>query len=388
MTQSLQEAFALDAGVLQAVDRATAELRRGGLLVLFDRDGQAALVQAAEGVTPASLPDMARLTGCAPLLLLTRQRAGHLGLRAPAGDGGGPEQSGDVIAVGTAGMTAETVAELADPTARQPSMRGAEDLARWPLTAPAETVASAAVGLAKIARLLPAALFARLANVSDPKRWAQERNLLAVSAENVEDYRFAAARSLSIVAAARVPLDAAEETQIVAFRPSDGGVEHLALVIGSPNADEPVLTRLHSECFTGDLLGSLRCDCGDQLRGAIQAIAEAGSGVLLYLAQEGRGIGLVNKLRAYTLQDLGADTFEANEQLGFDADERIYLPAAEMLRRLSFDRVRLLTNNPDKMAGLARCGITVEDRVAHSFPSNGHNELYLAAKATRGGHLF
>ena len=110
--------------------------------------------------------------------------------------------------------------------------------------------------------------------------------------------------------------------------------------------------------------------------------------MLLYLAQEGRGIGLVNKLRAYTLQDLGADTFEANEQLGFDADERIYLPAAEMLRRLGFNRVRLLTNNPDKMAGLARCGIAVEDRVAHSFPSNGHNELYLAAKAGRGGHLF
>ena len=389
MTQSLREAFALDSGVLQAVDRATAELRRGGLLVIFDREGQAALVQAAEGATPASLPDMARLTGCAPLLLLTRQRAGHLGLRVPGAPGeGGSPPAADVVAVGTAGMTAETVAELADPTARQPSLRGAEDLARWPLTAPAETVAGAAVGLAKIARLLPAALFARLANVSDPKRWAQERTLLAVSAENVEDYRFAAARSLSIVAAARVPLAAAEETRIVAFRPSDGGVEHLALVIGSPKADEPVLTRLHSECFTGDLLGSLRCDCGDQLRGAIQAIAEAGSGVLLYLAQEGRGIGLVNKLRAYTLQDLGADTFEANEQLGFDADERIYLPAAEMLRRLGFDRVRLLTNNPDKMAGLARCGIAVEDRVAHSFPSNGHNELYLAAKASRGGHLF
>jgi len=149
-----------------------------------------------------------------------------------------------------------------------------------------------------------------------------------------------------------------------------------------------VLVRLHSECFTGDLLGSLRCDCGDQLRGAIEAIAKADAGILLYLSQEGRGIGLVNKLRAYRLQDGGADTAEANEQLGFDADERIYLPAAGMLRHLGVRRVRLLTNNPQKVAALARCGITVEERVPHAFPSNGHNAFYLATKAARFGHQF
>ncbi len=158
-------------------------------------------------------------------------------------------------------------------------------------------------------------------------------------------------------------------------------------MIGEPARNRPVLTRLHSECFTGDLLGSLRCDCGDQLRGAIDAIAEAGSGLLLYLAQEGRGIGLVNKLRAYRLQDRGADTVEANEQLGFDADERVYLPAAEMLRRLGFRRVRLLTNNAEKVAALTRCGIVVEERVPHRFPPNRHNDFYLATKAARFGHL-
>ncbi len=178
------------------------------------------------------------------------------------------------------------------------------------------------------------------------------------------------------------------QQEIVAFRPSDGGVEHLAVIIGTPAPDQAVLARLHSECFTGDLLGSLRCDCGEQLRGAIAAIVEAGAGVLLYLAQEGRGIGLVNKLRSYQLQDRGADTLEANQQLGFDADERIYLPAAEMLRGLGFRRVRLMTDNPDKVAALTRCGIAVEERVAHAFPSNGHNEFYLATKARRFGHLF
>jgi GTP cyclohydrolase II len=161
----------------------------------------------------------------------------------------------------------------------------------------------------------------------------------------------------------------------------------LAILIGSPDPATPVLVRLHSECFTGDLLASLRCDCGDQLRGAIAAIAQAGGGVLLYLAQEGRGIGLINKLRAYQLQDAGFDTLDANEQLGFDFDERVYLPAAEMLRQLGFATIHLLTNNPEKVAALERYGVSVAERVPHVFPSNGHNERYLRTKATRSGHF-
>jgi GTP cyclohydrolase II len=199
--------------------------------------------------------------------------------------------------------------------------------------------------------------------------------------------RRAAMAGLSRVAEARVPLADAENARLIAFRPGDGGSEHLAILIGTPDPGAPVLVRLHSACFTGDVLASLRCDCGDQLRGAIAAISAAGGGVLLYLAQEGRGIGLVNKLRAYQLQDAGFDTVDANEQLGFDADERVYLPAAEMLRQLGFGTVRLLTNNPEKVAALERYGIRIVERVPHVFPSNDHNERYLRTKATRSGHL-
>jgi len=147
-----------------------------------------------------------------------------------------------------------------------------------------------------------------------------------------------------------------------------------------------VLVRLHSECFTGDLLGSLKCDCGDQLRGALALMAKEGAGILLYLAQEGRGIGLLNKLRAYALQDQGYDTMDANERLGFEVDERLFLVAAQMLKMLGVTSVRLLTNNPLKVESLAALGVPVVERVAHSFPSNPHNERYLAVKAEKGGH--
>ena len=368
-----------DAEVLRSVDRATAELRRGGVLVLHAGAAGSALVQAAEGAQAAALARMAAWTSRAPLLVLTRQRARSLGLPGP------DSAAADPVLLDSEDLGAQAIAEMADPTATRKGPRALPPLAEG--AAVPEALPAAAVALAKIARLLPAVLLAPLPSDADTAALAASEELLLIAVEDVDAYRFVAAQALEIAAQGRVPLAGAEDTRIVAFRPSDGGVEHLAIVIGQPTPDRPVLTRLHSECFTGDLLGSLRCDCGDQLRGAIETMSEAGAGVLLYLAQEGRGIGLVNKLRAYSLQDRGADTYEANEQLGFDADERIYLPAAEMLRQLGFHRVRLLTNNPEKVEGLARHGIAVEERVAHSFPANGHNEFYLATKTGRGGHL-
>jgi GTP cyclohydrolase II len=233
--------------------------------------------------------------------------------------------------------------------------------------------------------LLPAALVLWL--VPAEAALARRRADFAVVDMTAVLNRRAALTGLERVAEARVPLAAAEDARLVAFRPGDGGTEHLAILIGTPDPAKGALVRLHSECFTGDVLASLRCDCGEQLQGAIAAITAAGGGVLLYLAQEGRGIGLVNKLRAYQLQDAGFDTIDANEQLGFDADERVYLPAAEMLRQLGFGSVRLLTNNPEKVAALQRYGIAVVERIPHAFPANGHNERYLNTKATRGGHF-
>ena len=196
------------------------------------------------------------------------------------------------------------------------------------------------------------------------------------------------AQRLVKAVSAQVPLIDSEETRLIAFRPVDGGEEHVAIVIGDPDVTQGVLVRLHSQCLTGDLLGSLRCDCGDQLRGAIKAISEYGGGVVVYLAQEGRDIGLVNKLRAYNLQDLGADTVEANHQIGFEVDERIYAPAAEILKQLGIKKVKLLTNNPNKIDQLASTGIEVVERVKHAFPPNPHNREYLKTKAAKTGHLF
>jgi GTP cyclohydrolase II len=356
---------------LRHVDRALGELRRGAPVVLRE-NGSSLLVLSAETVSDGALDLLRRQGGGEPLLIITARRAEALGLS--------PRDS-QPLALKLLDRSAERVLELTDPS--QPRARALErpEVAQAP-----EGPSGVAIDLMKLARLLPAALLVSLPDAGETL--AAEEDLILLSAGEVSAYRHSASRLLGRVAEARVPLEGAEDAKVIAFRPPDGGVEHLAIVIGEPDASGPVLVRLHSECFTGDLLGSLRCDCGDQLRGAIQAIGAVGSGILLYLAQEGRGIGLVNKLRAYSLQDRGADTLEANEQLGFDADERVYLPAAAMLRALGLEQVNLLTNNPDKVAALERCGIEVASRVPHAFPSNRHNEAYLDTKVRKFGHLY
>lgn len=359
-----------------AVDRAAAELRRGLPIVMVPARGKPSLVAAAELASSELLQSMARWSGAMPLALLTHHRAKTLKIRLYT-DG--------LVAVPLPREEPERAARvLADPTRdmRDPMM-GPWQAERTPLSGSA----MAAVKLAKIAELLPAVLEAPI-DTKAAARLLKREGLLSVNAADILQHDARASVMLSTVARARLPLADAPDTRVLAFRPADGGREHLALIVGSPEPPGPVLVRLHSECLTGDLLGSLKCDCGDQLRGAIASIGKAGAGILLYLAQEGRGIGLINKLKAYELQDQGFDTIEANQRLGFEADEREFAAAAEMLKYLGFSSVRLMTNNPDKVAAMARFGIEIAEHVPHHFPANPHNEAYLATKKAKAGHIF
>ena len=361
---------------MRAVHRAISDLRRGTPVLIVQND-IGLLVGAAETLGAGGLADIASGGLGAPVLLLAPMRAAAL-LRRPVTQG--DDQAVVALRLPAATLDPVRLRGFADPTAETLLPNEADQLAPPPL-------AGAALALAKLGRLLPALVVAPAAPAV-----AEQFSLLRVLAEDVLAYPVSAASSLKHVAEARVPLEDAPEARIIAFRAADGGIEHLAILVGDPEASaaagQAPLVRAHSECFTGDLLGSLRCDCGPQLRGAIKRMAEdPAGGVLLYLAQEGRGIGLVNKLRAYTLQDRGLDTLDANRALGYGADERNFLVAATMLREIGMPRVRLLTNNPDKLSGLAACGIEVVGREAHRFDPNGVNDAYLDTKARRFGHM-
>ncbi|MEM6886776.1 MAG: GTP cyclohydrolase II [Pseudomonadota bacterium] len=233
--------------------------------------------------------------------------------------------------------------------------------------------------LAKSARLLPAVLVA-------PLRAGENSELTTLPIADIGRI-LAEPSPQKEIASARLPIEVAEAGRLRVFRPDDGGEEHYALEIGQPDRAQPVLTRLHSACVTGDLLGSLKCDCGPQLRAALRAIGDEGNGVLLYLNQEGRGIGLANKMRAYSLQDQGFDTVEANHRLGFEDDERDFRIGSDILKAMGFTAARLLTNNPRKVTMLEANGISVTDRVPLKAGENRFNQAYLATKAKKSGHL-
>ncbi len=362
-----------------SLDRAVGDLRRGLPVLLVD-GARAAWMLAAETATDG-LIDHLRAMGSAqaPKLALPAERAAALGLAWRSAE---PTlydilPSADLAAVRA--LIDPLVVRESHAIARCLGEEPSDDAGGW---------ARAAIAAVKRTDLLPAAILLIVKEGVDPVGLAAQQNCLWVT---VEAFRRAAAPgpvAVTRVSEARTPLMGAENTRIIAFRPEDGGPDHLALVIGSPDLKQPVLTRLHSACVTGDFLGSLRCDCGDQLRGAVQLIAESGGGVLLYLAEEGRGIGIANKLRAYRLQDIGFDTLDANRQIGFRDDERRFGAAVAILRQLGVESVRLLTNNPEKLAVLEAHGVAIAERVPHAFPSNPHNAAYLHTKAVRAGHKF
>lgn len=255
---------------------------------------------------------------------------------------------------------------------------------------PASLAELGAITLMRRALLIPAALCAFVSEESaeDIEQQVAEGRLLEVDAKEAEQCLAGAQGMLKRVSEANIPLEDAADSRFVLFREPDGLREHVAVVIGKPERWEgAVPLRMHSACLTGDLFGSLRCDCGEQLRNAVADIQSMGGGVLLYLAQEGRGIGLANKLRAYTLQDGGLDTVDADQMLGFGDDERQYAVAVDMLNALDINQVQLLTNNPLKIEALRQGGIEVVARQALYGSVTDHNQRYLNAKATRGGHL-
>jgi GTP cyclohydrolase II len=332
------------------------------------------LIQAAETATADSLARLSRL-GDRVFLVLTAHRAQALEL---------PINGHDILCLQMSDrIDIDTLHRLIDPTHGQlPPGHAVQSAAQM-------AGGSAVIGLTKLAKLLPAALSVPLEQASSAwgEAMAITPELTQVDAAAIAGYADLAASTLRPIAEARLPIAAAENARIVGFRPADGSIEQFAIVVGTPAEHQPALCRIHSECFTGDLLGSLRCDCGSQLQEALRLIGEAGHGVLLYLADEGRGIGLINKLRAYQLQDSGLDTLDANRQLGFEADERSFKHAAVMLRHLRIQRVRLLTNNPAKVERLTEGGIQVTERVPHAMAANQHNRAYLETKARAGHHI-
>jgi GTP cyclohydrolase II len=334
------------------------------------KTGRAVRIESAKPLGVASVetaePEMLALldaNGKAPLLISGwRAAALSLGNRRDAADPAEP-----VLIERSSWLDANAARAIADP---------GRDLDRPPLgplaPLPLEQIeeAKAALKLARLAGILPALW------IIDAQVDATPVSIAAVTADDPQ---------ASLLARARLPLDGIPDSQVAVFRTSDGQ-EHVALIVGA-FAGKPPLVRLHSECLTGDVFGSLKCDCGPQLKEALRLIAEADGGVLLYLRQEGRGIGIANKIRAYALQDRGLDTVEANLRLGFADDERDYEHSAAMLRSLGIAEVRLLTNNPAKLEGLERAGIRVVERVGHHMPANPHNADYLATKREKSGHL-
>jgi GTP cyclohydrolase II len=345
-----------------AVERGLAEFRCGRPVVVTSAR-EAIVALPVDGMDDERLAAFRRLAQPAkPYLVITARRAHALGHRAD-----GPMR----LAIGDDDSAAE-IESLAADVSVEPSGE----------IVPAGATAGMALELAKLAERLPALL---IADGKTIEASANALSLLRVPSDAIAPFHEMAAGSLAVAAEASIPLDGGIAARFLVFRDAVGGTS-TAVVVGRPDFSKPMPVRLHSACLTGDVFGSRRCDCGDQLRLALRCLDEQGGGIILYLEQEGRGLGLANKMRAYRLQDAGLDTLDAKATLGFDDDERDYGIAARMLQILGCPRVRLLTNNPAKLDGLANAGIDVVGRIPLQGPVNADNRRYLTAKATRAGH--
>jgi 3,4-dihydroxy 2-butanone 4-phosphate synthase / GTP cyclohydrolase II len=391
------------------VRQALAAIAAGRMVVVTDsadRENEADLIAAADAAGPAELAMMVRHGTGIVCVALSGRRLEELQLPAMVAESSDPNGTAFTVSVdsvrATTGVSAadraRTIGALADPTSRPQDLRRPGHV--FPLRArdggvlarPGHT--EAAFDLARLAGRGPAGVLCELTNDDgtmmrgpEAEAFAIGHDLPLVSIEELVSFRTATETWVEAVASAKMPTRFAEFTAHV-FRSTIDETEHFALTLGSPAGDEPVLVRLHSECLTGDAIGSLRCDCGDQLDLALEAIGRAGRGVLVYLrGHEGRGIGLGQKLRAYALQDQGADTVQANLQLGLPVDGRDYGVGAQILAQLGVRRISLLANNPDKFSALDGSGVEIVDRVPLLAKPRPQNIAYLRTKQDRLGHL-
>lgn len=347
-----------------SVSRALTELQ-ARRPIRISASGESLLALPVDGLDEQRLGDFAVLCSPnAPKLVVTQQRARSIGIKAST-----------AMALSLSPVVGvSTIFDLAASAENEGHFVGTVEAA--------SRAATAAIRLAKLSRSLPAVL---AANVM-PNRDDDLMDLIVtVEADAVNRFAADATNAFAPVSEATIPLASGTAARFVVFR-DPLGADQVAIIFGEPDFTQPVPVRLHSACLTGDVFGSQRCDCGDQLRLALARLESLGSGVILYMAQEGRGIGLANKMRAYRLQDSGLDTRDANTTLGFEDDERDYGVAALMLRTLNCTRIVLLTNNPAKLDGLTKAGIEITARVALQAPVTPHNRRYLTTKAVRSGH--
>lgn len=395
---------------LNTIEEALEDIKAGKIIIVVDdedRENEGDFICAAELITPALINFMAthgRGLICTPL---TAQRCEELDLRPMQQQNTAVHETAFTISIDLLGFGCSTgisaydratgIKKLTDPTATS------KDYARpghiFPLKAKDGGVlrraghTEAAVDLARLAGLQPAGVLVEILNedgsmarLPDLFAIAQKHNMKIISIEDLIKYRLHKETLVEEVIRVNMPTEYGD-FEMVAFEDKTNGQTLFALVKGTWTADEPILVRVHSSCVTGDILGSLRCDCGPQLHAAMKQVNEEGKGVVLYIQQEGRGIGLMNKLKAYKLQEEGLDTVEANHRLGFKADQRDYGIGAQVLRQLGVSKLRLMTNNPKKRIGLIGYGLEIVDNVQLEIEANQHNATYLKTKRDKLGHV-